>query len=76
MCTDVVIGKTSAYWRLQQTKEYTKADYSLRAKSQTSSLVEIVPAITGGLGLKVPSTATVQNPETISWTQVIGPRLR
>ena len=41
MCTDVVIGvvigKTTAYCRLQQTNEYTKADYSLRAKSQTSS---------------------------------------
>ena len=41
MCTDVVIGvvigKTAAYCRLQRTKEYTKANYSLRAKSQTSS---------------------------------------
>ena len=41
MCTDVVIGvvigKTTAYCRLQRTKEYTKANYSLRAKSQTSS---------------------------------------
>ena len=40
MCTDVVIGvvigKTTAYCRLQRTKEYTKANYSLRAKSQTS----------------------------------------
>ena len=34
---DVVISKTSAYCRLQRTKEYTKANYSLRAKSQTSS---------------------------------------
>ena len=41
MCIDVVIGivigKTTAYCRLQRTKEYTKANYSLRAKSQTSS---------------------------------------
>ena len=41
MCTDVVIGvvigKTTAYCRLQRTKEYTKANYSLRTKSQTSS---------------------------------------
>ena len=40
-CTDVVIDvvivKTTAYCRLQRTKEYTKANYSLRAKSQTSS---------------------------------------
>ena len=36
--TYVVIGDvTTAYWRLQRTKEYTKADYRLRAKSQTSS---------------------------------------
>ena len=41
MCTDVVIGvvigQRTAYCRLQRTKEYTKANYSLRAKSQTSS---------------------------------------
>ena len=44
MCTDVVIDvvivKTTAYCRLQRTKEYTKANYSLRAKSQTSSALQ------------------------------------
>ncbi len=82
MCADViigvVIGKTTAYCttvELQRTKEYMKADYSLRAKSQTSSRLLLV--CTGKIMLKMEKLPLARGHgllSSASWTlRIIAP---